>query len=51
MEEHKDDSEKKPDEKKEIIDRFGLRKRRFIVTVGGSGLLMLSYIIWVLLKP
>ena len=39
------------DEKKEIIDRFGLRKRRFIVAIGGGGLLMLSYIVWVLIKP
>lgn len=51
MEENKDDNEHKTEEKKEPIDRFGLRKRRFIVTVGGSGLLMLSYILWVLLKP
>ncbi len=51
MEENKDDNDQKPEEKKEIIDRFGLRKRRFIVAIGGSGLLMLSYILWVFLKP
>lgn len=36
---------------KPLKDFWGLRKRRFIVTVGGGGILLLAVLVWMVFKP
>jgi len=39
------------DNDKPLKDNWGLRKRRFIVTVGGGGILLLAVLVWMVFKP
>lgn len=48
---NKDNGDDRPFEKKDVRDLFGLRKRRFIVTLGGGGILLLAILAWMVFKP